>query len=338
MVRRTTEGSYHLGIDENGVGPRLGPLVVTAAFARAADPRPVRRPVRGALRERLGDSKGLVAFGSGGLAEAWARAAMKRASGRAPETPAELLSHLLGAEEENALRRLCPTGAGAQCWNDDHEAFTATQAQVAQAEADLDTFAERGVDVQRVWTIVLCTRRLNLAAQAGESRFLLDLHAIEQLAARARAHTSRPVATLAGKVGGYERYLPHLRMRPLPTGTHESRKESAYRYADGSTLVFAQDADDRYPLVSLASLIGKWVRDLCMHRINRFHAPARAVHEHVSGYHDPVTRAFVEETAQHRAQRSFPHECFERQKAGRLEHAAKKRAPRGDKRQLALLE
>src|SRR5262249_26383823 len=64
-----------VGIDENGLGPRLGPLVVTAASAFVPDPEGAKRTLgkpRGKLKERLGDSKELVAFGDSKLGEAWA--------------------------------------------------------------------------------------------------------------------------------------------------------------------------------------------------------------------------------------------------------------------------
>ena len=56
---------FHVGVDENGLGPRLGPLIVTAVLARATEEGAkviVKRP-RGALAQRLGDSKELVSFG-----------------------------------------------------------------------------------------------------------------------------------------------------------------------------------------------------------------------------------------------------------------------------------
>ena len=65
-----------LGIDENGLGPRLGPLVVTAVVAVTTGEGTARaqaRP-RGAMRARLDDSKKLVAYGDSALGEAWARA------------------------------------------------------------------------------------------------------------------------------------------------------------------------------------------------------------------------------------------------------------------------
>ena len=54
-----------IGVDENGLGPRLGPLVVTAVVARVTEEGHAvasRRP-RGALAKRLGDSKAMIAHG-----------------------------------------------------------------------------------------------------------------------------------------------------------------------------------------------------------------------------------------------------------------------------------
>jgi hypothetical protein len=61
----------------------------------------------------------------------------------------------------------------------------------------------------------------------------------------------------------------------------------------------------------LASLIGKYVRELLMARIVRFY-PAGEDDRAASGYHDPLTRAFVERTALLRRQRKVPLHCFER--------------------------
>ena len=70
----------------------------------------------------------------------------------------------------------------------------------------------------------------------------------------------------------------------------------------------------RLPLVMLASLVGKWVRELFMGRIAR-HYPKGATtndEERPSGYHDPVTDRFVRRTALVRRKRAIPDRCFER--------------------------
>ena len=63
----------------------------------------------------------------------------------------------------------------------------------------------------------------------------------------------------------------------------------------------------------LASLVGKYVRELFMTRIAS-HYPAREDEPRPSGYHDPVTARFVDRTALVRKDRKFPDRCFERER------------------------
>src|SRR5579859_3517981 len=104
-----------VGIDENGLGPRLGPLIVTAVVAEAEGSRAEARP-RGAMRERLGDSKRLVAFGNTALGEAWARAIARRMGFGDLGSP-EALLRALSLDSAEALRAPCPREHADQCWN-----------------------------------------------------------------------------------------------------------------------------------------------------------------------------------------------------------------------------
>ena len=69
------DASCRVGVDENGLGARLGPLVVTAVLAEVspAGQALLGRPLRGKIRADLGDSKRLVSHGDVTLGEAWAR-------------------------------------------------------------------------------------------------------------------------------------------------------------------------------------------------------------------------------------------------------------------------
>src|SRR5690606_28366082 len=75
---------WFIGADENGLGPRLGPMVVTAVLARAAPGAEaiIGKKPRGGLARRLGDSKGLVSHGDIALGEAWARALVEQGAGK----------------------------------------------------------------------------------------------------------------------------------------------------------------------------------------------------------------------------------------------------------------
>jgi ribonuclease HII len=332
---RPEESAVCIGVDENGLGPRLGPLVVTAVVATvtAEGRKRVEARPRGGASSRLGDSKRLVAYGDTALGEAWARAIARRMGLGDPPSP-EALVRALSLDADDILRALCPSSNGQkherQCWSAEGEAFVAEDALVASVEKDLSRLAARGIAVDRTAVVVTCTRRLNDAVGQGLSRFDVDLHAMERLVLDARAKAGRDVAATCGKVGGYDRYASAF--GPLGGRLHavviEGRKRSEYSIPGLGRIAFVRDADDRHMLVSMASLVGKWTRDLLMARIVRYHREHDAELPDASGYHDPVTTRFVEATRLHRRRRALPDDCFERKALGRLEPLLSERPAR----------
>ncbi|MEZ4219789.1 MAG: hypothetical protein R3B13_02590 [Polyangiaceae bacterium] len=302
--------AFHVGVDENGLGARLGPLVVTAVMAEV-DERGVRalsRPLPRRIAEDLDDSKRLVAHGNVGLGEAWARAL----SPTNAATPQDVLSHVL-LEPQTELERPCPRGLAGQCWSTRDEAFAAAPELVARLSKHLRSLETRGVRVCAVRSSTTCTRLLNDAKAAGRTRFTVDLHAMERLILTLRDEAKTPLLATCGKVGGiadYSRYFGPLSGR-LHAVLSEARAHSAYHFPGLGELHFLQDADAKHPLVMLASLVGKWVRELLMARIVRFYADAEGI-SHASGYNDPVTNTFVEKSALLRKRRRVPGTCFER--------------------------
>jgi ribonuclease HII len=307
---------FALGLDENGLGPRLGPLVVTAV---AAEVREGASGLVGDLAARLGDSKRLVAHGDVRLGEAWARvlASLARDGEERVGTPAELFGEL-ALDSPAWLRELCPEGHAEQCWGESDEAFEAPVELVAQVRRDARAMADAGVRLVGARVAVVCVKRLNEAQRAGVSRLHADLHSMERLVL-SWAGAEREVRAVCGKVGGLKMYGPAFgplggRLR---VALEETPSRSRYAFPGLGELTFLEDAEDRDPLVGLASLVGKWVRELAMGRISRFHGSARPV----SGYHDPRTAAFVEATALTRAERGIEADCFERARAVRRQPA-----------------
>ena len=315
----SAETSTRLGIDENGLGPRLGPLVVTAVVATTSGDghkRAESRP-RGSLRARLGDSKRLVSHGDTALGEAWARVVARRMGPQEPATP-EALVRALCLDGPETLRAPCPPGHHRQCWDASTEAFVADPALVAKVQRDLDRLEQQGVRVERAACVVTCTRRLNEGVARGLSRFDLDLHAMERLAIDARERAQRDIVAICGKVGGYAAYPPAF--GPLSGRLHavvvEGRARSEYAIPGLGRLAFVRDADDRHLLVCMASLVGKWVRDLLMSRVVRYHRESDPELPDASGYHDPVTARFVDASRLSRQRRELPDDCFERRACG----------------------
>jgi len=316
------EGSVvRIGVDENGLGPRLGPLLVTAVTARTTGQghvRAERRP-RGGMRERLGDSKALVSYGDTALGEAWARAIAQRMGLSDLDGP-DALVKALSLDPADVLRAPCPDAHTDQCWSAEGEAFSAEPKLLAEVERDLGKLEDQGVKVLRATCVVTCARRLNEGVARGLTRFHLDLHAMERLVLDARGRAGCDVIATCGKVGGFDRYPAAF--GPMNGRLHaiaaEGRARSEYQVPGVGRIAFVRDADAKHLLVCMASLVGKWVRDLMMARIVRYHRAVDPDLPGASGYHDPVTARFIDATSLARKRRALPDDCFERRALGQL--------------------
>jgi ribonuclease HII len=308
---------WHVGIDENGLGPQLGPLVVTSVMARVTDAahRALHERAASFLHERLDDSKALVAHGDVTLGEAWARAVAKQC-GLEVASPDGLVEALALHPRTQRLQK-CAGAAAEQCWSTEAEAFAASEAQLAQADADLQALAHRGLEVSWARCNLVCVRALNDARQRGIGRFDADLHAMEELIVGARSAADGELEAVCGKVGGLQRYVPSMRILGdrLHVVLGEERACSAYRFPGIGTVQFVRDADGAHPLVALASLVGKYVRELLMARIVRFYQRQVPELAGASGYNDPVTDRFVRSTRSLRRKSGVPTGCFRRAQA-----------------------
>lgn len=311
-------GAFLIGADENGLGSRLGPMIVTAVLAEADEQgeRFLGRKLPKKMRDDLDDSKRLMSHTEVGIGEAWARVL----TGGGARTPAELFE-LLSLEGSSKLREPCPKTAHAQCWTPERESFTASDDELGRVQKHLATLATRGVRILEVRSSVVCTQKLNDNKRRGINRFMSDLHAMEHLILRLQKRAGAPVHAVCGKVGGIGEYAKFF--GPLAGWLHativEGQAESAYQFPTLGRIRFVRDADAQAPLVMLASLVGKYVRELFMSRIAA-HYPSKD-EPRPSGYHDPVTAAFVERTALVRKKRRLPDHCFEREPAAEAERA-----------------
>jgi hypothetical protein len=301
-------------------------MVVTSILAsvtEAALPLVTTRP-RGAIARRIGDSKKLVDFEDSALGEAWARALVLRAGASAGSPEAVLRAVAL--DPDDVLRAPCPSHHADLCWGSEGERFGSDDALVAACTRDLESLARRGVGIVRARVAVLCTRRLNDAAARGLSRFDLDLHTMERLTLAARDDVGGEVFAHCGKVGGFHFYGD--RFGPLAGRLHvplvEGPARSEYHLPGVGRLAFIRDADASHLLVGLASLVGKWARDHLMRRVIRWHRAHDPALPDASGYHDPVTKRFVDATALIRKTQRLEGACFERVAVGAATSSAPK--------------
>ena len=317
-VKLTARSGRRLGLDENGLGPRLGPLIVTAALARVEEPGVARfyRKLPKAIRSDLDDSKALVSCHDYSIAEAWARVLVRR-NGGAAACPEDLLRDLAGSSIEQ-IQRTCPKSTRKQCWGAEHETFVSSDEQCERVEKHLERFAEMGIIIEKVESEVICAGKLNALKDEGVHRFSADLHAMERLILSLHGQTGQMIEAVCGKVGGigkYESFFGPLSGR-LRTALEEGQAKSSYYFPQLGTIHFVRDADASDPLVMLASVVGKYLRERLMGRIAHFYR--EQVEEECrtpSGYHDPVTARFVEQTHAYRKKLNIVQPCFERRPA-----------------------
>lgn len=323
-VASAPRARFRIGADENGLGPRLGPMVVTAVLARVTDDgfRVASRKPRGSMAERLGDSKQLVSHGDVALGEAWARALAARGAARVayddgPGATPDTLLHAISADDGPTLRSPCPSHVAAQCWSAAGEGFVAPDEMIDTVRGDLDRLAAKGVEVIAVRSVILCPRRMNDALDAGRNRFVQDLHAMERLIADLRRVAGDDVHAVCGKVGGFGKYSDAF--GPLGGRLHsvleEGRARSAYHFPGIGEIAFVRDCDASDLCVAMASMVGKYVREALMGRIVRHYREALPDLPDASGYYDPVTTSFIAATRLVRTSRDVPDRCFERRGA-----------------------
>jgi ribonuclease HII len=301
-----------VGVDENGMGPLLGPLVATAVSID------VEAYAAGALRRRgkrlgIGDSKQTTAFGAMRDAESLALALAERELG-APLAHADDFVDALSLDGRLALQEICPDGASrSQCWSA-ALALPAFGGDANEGRKVLAKLERRGLRVVRVRTALACAGMLNVELAFGRNKVDVDLGLMERLVLDARGVSDAPLDAICGIVGGLRTYMPRFRGfdTARTTAIEESRKRCAYDIEPVGRVSFEVDADDTHLPVALASMVGKYVRELQMARLNAFYGSHVNGLTEASGYRDPVTKRFILATAETRRILQIADACFER--------------------------
>lgn len=303
---------YVVGIDENGLGPRLGPLVATAV-AIEVETYASRALARRGARAGIGDSKATAGFGKMALAESVSLALAEKELGRVPTTVDELLD-AVAVDGSLALQARCPTGTAPQCWSE-AIALPVFAGDVAVGRVALGKLERAGVQVRRARSAIACASAFNEGVDRWGSKLRVDLALFEHLMADARRALATDVEVICGMVGGVRRYAEHFtsiapeRLAML----EETRTLCRYQVADVGHVRFEVDSDASHLPVALASMLGKYVRELGMRRQNAFYQRHAPELPDVSGYHDPVTGGFVDATRLLRRRLGIEARCFERE-------------------------
>ena len=307
-------GMLVMGVDENGLGPRLGPLLASSVTLQ------IPRYERAYLCERglalgLTDSKETGGFGRMGFTESVALALLKRGGAGLPGSADQLLDRV-SPDSRQRLRACCPDAPTAgQCWAVDLP-LPAFGGDVSYGEGLLDQLIGRSslgiVDVQ---SRVACAGVLNAKLAAGQNKLAVDLELFEDLIASVQTRHGSPLLAVCGMIGGIRDYASRLaRFEPYRVTSLAPRRGQRRYMIDGVGEVrFEVDADARHLPVALASIVGKYVREICMRRIGEFYRQGNPDVKLASGYHDPVTTRFIDATESFRRRLGIAPDCFKRQ-------------------------
>ncbi|MGB5701877.1 MAG: hypothetical protein WBM48_03590 [Polyangiales bacterium] len=303
-----------MGVDENGLGPRLGPLVATSLTLET--PRYARSALceRG-LRLGLTDSKETGGFGRMGFTESVALALLAEGDACAPRS-ADRLLHRVFPEVQPRLKSCCPNASTAeQCWGIDLELPT-----FGGDEAFGRDLLERLVGRSRLRIVdvqsrIACAGVLNAKSVSGQNKLAVDLELFEDLIDSVHRHHGAPLLAVCGMVGGIRDYASRFGRFDADRVQQLKARKGQRRYAvEGvGELRFEVDADARHLPVALASIVGKYVREICMRRIGEFYRRGDPELQLASGYHDPVTTRFIRATELPRRKLGIAQDCFRRQ-------------------------
>jgi ribonuclease HII len=303
-----------MGVDENGLGPRLGPLVATSLTLETARYARSSLCARG-LRLGLTDSKETGGFGRMGFTESVALALLEIGpNGRTVSTANDLLDRVFPGLRPQLQSRCPDPRTAAQCWGVDL-GLPAFGGDPGFGRDLLDRLVGRSrlrvVDVQ---SRVACAGILNAELGAGRNKLDVDLALFEEMIEDVRSRHGEPLLVVCGMIGGIRDYASRFGRFEPETVEELSRRRGQRRYCiEGLGEVrFEVDADARHLPVALASIVGKYVREICMRRIGEFYQQRDPDLQLASGYHDPVTTRFIEATEPSRRHLGIVRDCFRR--------------------------
>jgi len=286
-----------VGIDENGYGPIMGPLVATAVGVEGGE----------WVGPEVEDSKRIFRGGGRGKGEEMALLLLQSVGLRPKDFHSLLDGLLVGGIR--GLEELCPS--------DFRFCFGMLPLPVWCRGLDGATSGMGGISVKFVKLTLACPRRFNLLLGKLGSKALVDLFLFSELW---EALPEGRWEVICGKVGSMSRYAEALRVVGWEVlgVLGEGPEESAYLVSRGRRrllLKFVKDADERILPVALASILGKYVRELSMQSI--CNSLREALGEGVgfaSGYRDDRTASLLERLLPSLPKVGLPLECLIRRR------------------------
>ena len=273
----------HIGIDEAGYGPILGPLVVSATAFQGDDRETdldlwkrlqasvADRGKKGDNRIVVCDSKRIYTPAKGLGALELSVLSFCEAAGGTPRTLRQLI-RFLGSDDAEMANYEWYVGSDVDLL------VAADRRRIEESGQSLrETLAREGISVAQICSRPLRVREYNrqLIQRPNKARVLFH-NAIELLKAIAESHPDEGCLVDVDKHGGRDRY-GYLLLRAMGgydvTVLEEGRERSVYRLvgkARDMQIAFLKSGDSLSFGIALASMFSKYVRELHLELFNRF--------------------------------------------------------------------
>ncbi|HEY4687459.1 MAG TPA: hypothetical protein VIH20_04540 [Candidatus Subteraquimicrobiales bacterium] len=334
---------YVVGIDENGFGPIVGPLVVTAAVFELKEPytqsylwdrlRAVISKTTQEFPEKITVYNSKEVFKSKlpksyKVLESTVLNFFELLSDRKAKEFREFIGEVsLGACEcvedaaEDAAFELCHNiNLSLPLWTDNKA--------ISHQKRLKEELAKAEIKALKVKSLIVCPGQFNSYLNRTDSKFHLNwlqfgklIRWVIETVLKTSGTQSQDIAFPCGKIGGQKNYLSYLKhgfFKNFDIKRLVEKKEiSTYHLSSDVldfNLSFIESGDIYHFPIALASLFGKYIREVFMHHQNQVFKGWDSSVKPASGYRNSSTKIFIKDTEDLRKRMGLPDRCFLRQK------------------------
>ncbi|RKY31308.1 MAG: hypothetical protein DRP67_02865 [Candidatus Omnitrophota bacterium] len=273
---------YIIGIDENGFGPLMGPLVVTGILGK----------LKGDFKWFKGveDSKRFFSrdISSFKKIEEFSLSLFLSIYGYLPSNPYEFIRKISKPIFKCSVSEKI-------CWKNlpSHFIWADMEEVEKKAEEFKRWMADENVFIESIFSRIFCVYEINNLIDKGYKKGFIDFIGFYDIIEMAK---KKEIEVFAGKIGGMKRYFSFLKYK-FPQHSikiiEEGEEISKYILKNEKSFIkisFVEDIEDKLFFAAISSIIGKYIRELMMESIRR----SFGIKDRISGYRDRKTVRFLE--------------------------------------------